>query len=208
MKSQELILAEHTYTNLLKICYVFNHVDQLIPLWTEMKAMKHIEISRPSYFYMLQGLSKLALKDKTLKTEIRHLLQELNDDMEKIPHLREERLFSSVAKALYATISLEVALEYINTTFAKYHISVTFSTYKALFKIACLRLDEKEIDALWNKFASDADTKNVEVWSWRLLAYTYLYKLDRVLDLLEGLHADFRFDITFMKSRIQKLYID
>jgi hypothetical protein len=192
MKTRGFIPAEYTYANLLKICYIFDHTDKLIPLWTEMKAMKHIEISRVSYFYMLQGLSKLALKDKSSKTTITVLLEELKSDVEKTSDLREERLFSSIAKVLYAAVSLEAAHDYINTTFAKYHIPITFNTQKALFKIACLRLDEKEIDAVWTDLLSHDDSENVDMWSWRLVAYINLYKFDQVLEILEHLNADFR----------------
>jgi hypothetical protein len=192
MKSQGLEMSEQTFKHLLKICYVFNHTDKLIPLWNELKALNFKEVSRLSYFYLLQGLSKLALRDANSKEKLLHLLNGLNEDIENIDDLKDERILSSIAKVLYASVSLNAAEQYIDTTFRKFNVSATCRTQKALFKIACQKLDEKEMDLIWKKSPVEISPENLDMWSWRLIAFGNLYRLDRALDTLEGLDAGFR----------------
>lgn len=192
MKSHGFEVTEHTFKNLLKICYVFNHTDKLIPLWNELKARNFKEISRTSYFYLLQGLSKLALQDAGSKEKLVHLLNGLNEDIESLNHLKDERILSSVAKALYASVSLNAAEQYIDTTFRKFNVPATCRTQKALFKIACQKLDEDGMDYIWKKSPVEISPENLDMWSWRLIAYCNLYRLDRALDILEALDSRFR----------------
>jgi hypothetical protein len=144
---------------------------------------------------MLQGLSKLMLNDSLEKLEVISILEEINHDIETRVDLQEEKTCSSVAKVLYAMNDLKTAKEYINGTFSKYHIPITFLTHKALFKIACIRLNELDIETIWKDLSEDADQLHIEVLSWKLLAYAHLYKFEPIFDIIEILEEEVRLSI-------------